>query len=248
MAATQKARPLFDPPIVRQAIVDAFKKLSPLHQVRNPVMFTVLAGSVFATLLWVQALVGEGEAPAGFIFGVAAWLWFTELFANFAEAMAEGRGKAQAAALRATRQNVAAKKLREMPVDEGRPNFGALQGHHKAESVSASDLRLGDIVLVEAGDQVPADGEVVRGVPVFSTAQRRGINPDTNATGSGRATSRLMTNANSITPTSASITFSRTRYNCRAPSTKSNPATPTTTIHTRSDTPVTVSNAVLHAR
>jgi K+-transporting ATPase ATPase B chain len=86
MAAHQKARPLFDPPIVRQALIESLQKLNPLHQIRNPVMFTVLVGSVFATLLWVQALAGEGEAPAGFIFGVTAWLWFTVLFANFAAA------------------------------------------------------------------------------------------------------------------------------------------------------------------
>jgi K+-transporting ATPase ATPase B chain len=164
MTATQKARPLFDPPIVRQAIVDSFKKLNPLHQIRNPVMFTVLIGSVFTTALWIQALAGAGEAPAGFIFGVAAWLWFTVLFANFAEAMAEGRGKAQAAALRATRQNVNAKRLSELPCDENRPDFTSLQSSGSASTVSASDLRLGNIVFVEAGDQIPVDGEVIRGV------------------------------------------------------------------------------------
>src|SRR5215471_11550002 len=105
-----KARPLFDPPIVRRAIVDAFKKLDPRRQVRNPVMFTVLVGSVLTTILWIQAFAGGGEESPAFIFGISAWLWFTVLFANFAEAMAEGRGKAQADALRGTRRDVIAKK------------------------------------------------------------------------------------------------------------------------------------------
>src|ERR1700755_1429530 len=87
-------------------VVEAFKKLAPQIQLKNPVMFVVYLGSIVTTLLWVQALGGHGEAPAGFIFAVAAWLWFTVLFANAAEALAEGRGKAQAEALRATRQRV----------------------------------------------------------------------------------------------------------------------------------------------
>ncbi|PYM12961.1 MAG: potassium-transporting ATPase subunit B, partial [Candidatus Rokuibacteriota bacterium] len=101
MAATAiKARALFEPGIIRQAIVDAFRKLTSRRQVRNPVMFVVYVGSILTTLLWVQAIAGRGEAPAWFIFWVSVWLWFTVLFADFAEAMAEGRGKAQAASLR----------------------------------------------------------------------------------------------------------------------------------------------------
>ena len=111
MATQTKARSLFDGPIVRRAVVDAIKKLDPRIQVRNPVMFVVLVGSVLTTGLWLQALLGQGEAPAGFIFWISVWLWFTVLFANFAEAMAEGRGKAQAEALRRTRQDVQAKRL-----------------------------------------------------------------------------------------------------------------------------------------
>src|SRR5882762_8603435 len=111
MVTTVKARSLFDPTIVRQAIIDSFRKLTPRRQVRNPVMFVVYIGSMLTTVLWVQALVGKGEAPAGFILGVALWLWFTVLFANFAEALAEGRSKAQAAALRGLKQTVMAKKL-----------------------------------------------------------------------------------------------------------------------------------------
>ena len=100
MAATMKARPLFEGPIVRQAVVDSFRKLDPRRQLRNPVMFTVFVGSILTTGLGIHALVTRGQESPAFIFAVSAWLWFTVLFANFAEAMAEGRGKAQADALR----------------------------------------------------------------------------------------------------------------------------------------------------
>ena len=96
MPSRVQALKLFEPAIVRRAIVDSFRKLDPRHQVRNPVMFVVEVVSVLTTCLFIQALVGKGEAPAGFILAVSLWLWFTVLFANFAEAMAEGRGKAQA--------------------------------------------------------------------------------------------------------------------------------------------------------
>src|SRR4029453_6581436 len=154
MATSDKARPLFDLPIVGQATIDSFKKLTPQRQVRNPVMFVVYVGSILTTLLWGQALWtgGHGEASAGFIFGVTLWLWFTVLFANFAEAMAEGRGKAQAAPLRKARRDLLAKRL-------VRPERTA-----KYENVSATSLRKGDVVLVEAGDVIPADGEIIEGV------------------------------------------------------------------------------------
>jgi potassium-transporting ATPase ATP-binding subunit len=152
MAGTAKARSLFDATIVRQAIVDSFRKLTPRRQVRNPVMFVVYVGSILTTLLWGQALVGRGEAPGWFIFWVSVWLWFTVLFANFAEAMAEGRGKAQAASLRKARRDLQAKQL-------ARPNRMA-----RYELVSASNLRRGQYVLVEADDFIPADGTVVEGV------------------------------------------------------------------------------------
>src|SRR6476661_7636348 len=106
-----KPRPLFDAPIVGRAISDAFKKLDPRHQVKNPVMFVVEVGSLLTTVLAIQALFGQGEAPAGFIIAISLWLWFTVLFANFAEAMAEGRGKAQADTLRRARRDVIAKRL-----------------------------------------------------------------------------------------------------------------------------------------
>jgi len=154
MAISDKARPLFDLSIVWQATIDSFKKLTPQRQVRNPVMFVVYVGSILTTLLWGQALWtgGRGEASPGFIFGVTLWLWFTVLFANFAEAMAEGRGKAQAASLRKARRDLHAKRL-------VRPERGATY-----ETVAAPTLRKGDVVLVEAGDVIPADGEIIEGV------------------------------------------------------------------------------------
>src|SRR5881628_1744611 len=158
MVTTVKARSLFDPTIVRQATIDSFRKLTPKRQVRNPVMFVVYVGSILTTLLWAQALVGKGEAPAWFIFWVSVWLWFTVLFANFAEAMAEGRGKAQAASLRKARRDLQAKRL-------ARPERGA-----RHATVPASALRKGDVVLVEAGDFVPADGEVIEGVASVNEA------------------------------------------------------------------------------
>jgi potassium-transporting ATPase ATP-binding subunit len=150
--ATVRARSLFDATIMKQAIVDSFRKLTPRRQVRNPVMFVVYVGSILTTLLWAQAVVGKGEAPAWFIFWVSVWLWFTVLFANFAEAMAEGRGKAQAASLRKARRDLQAKRL-------PRPDRNA-----RYEVVSALSLRKGHLVLVDAGDFVPADGTVVEGV------------------------------------------------------------------------------------
>jgi K+-transporting ATPase ATPase B chain len=152
MAGTVTVRSLFDMSILRQAVLDSFGKLTPRRQVRNPVMFVVYVGSILTTLLWFQALVGRGEAPAGFIVAVSIWLWFTVLFANFAEAMAEGRGKAQAESLRKARREVQAKRL------------GSAKRGASVTAVPATSLRKGDLVLVEAGDVIPADGEIVEGV------------------------------------------------------------------------------------
>jgi K+-transporting ATPase ATPase B chain len=133
------------------AIAAAFRKLSPRQQFRNPVMFVVFVCSILTTALWVQALAGHGEAPTSFIFWVGVWLWFTLLFANFAEAIAEGRGKAQAQALRGARRDVIAKKL-TAPRRDADVVF-----------TPAGELRVGHHVLVEAGDSVPGDGEVIDG-------------------------------------------------------------------------------------
>ena len=106
MTEHNATRSMFDPALVRPAIVDSFKKLTPRTQFRNPVMFCVYVGSILTTILWIAALGGQAEAPAGFILAVSLWLWFTVLFANFAEALAEGRSKAQAASDRkSTRLN-----------------------------------------------------------------------------------------------------------------------------------------------
>jgi K+-transporting ATPase ATPase B chain len=136
----------------RRALVDAMRKLNPRSMVRNPVMFVVEVGSVLTTALWIQALAGAGEAPAWYIGSVSLWLWFTVLFANFSEALAEGRGKAQAEALRRSRRDTKAKLLQN-PKDRSKFNV-----------VSSIDLRKGDLYLVEPGDILSADGEVVEGV------------------------------------------------------------------------------------
>ncbi|HLY23756.1 MAG TPA: potassium-transporting ATPase subunit KdpB [bacterium] len=136
----------------RTAIRDSFLRLDPRQQLRNPVMFVVEVTSALTTALFVQALFGRGEAPAPFIGSVSAWLWFTVVFANFAEALAEGRGKAQAEALRRARRDTPAKRLK-------RPEREA-----PYETVSSTTLRKGDVVLVEAGGVIPGDGEVVQGI------------------------------------------------------------------------------------
>ncbi len=148
----QTTQSMTDPALLRDAVVESFKRLSPRYQVKNPVMFVVWLGSVLTTGLFVQALGGDGEAPAGFILAITLWLWFTVLFANFAEAVAEGRGKAQAAALRGLRKTVWAKKLQE-------PHYGA-----KTRILPSEDLRKGDVVIVTAGEVIPGDGEVIEGV------------------------------------------------------------------------------------
>jgi K+-transporting ATPase ATPase B chain len=149
-----RAQPLrlFEPPIVRRAIADSFRKLDPRHVVRNPVMFVTEVASVLTACFFVQALFGKGEAPAGFILAISVWLWFTVLFANFAEAMAEGRGRAQADALRRTRREIVAKFLSQ-------PRYGGGWA-----PVPSKMLHPGDTVLVEAGDIIPCDGEVIEGI------------------------------------------------------------------------------------
>jgi K+-transporting ATPase ATPase B chain len=151
----RKAHRLLEPALVKGAIRDAFGKLSPRVQWRNPVMFIVYIGAWLITGLWLQALLSIGEAPAWFIGSNALWLWFTVLFANFAEAMAEGRSKAQAASLRSMKKNGIAKKLQAR---KG-PYHGTLW-----LSMETEELRIGAVLLVEAGDTMPCDGEVIEGV------------------------------------------------------------------------------------
>jgi len=147
-----KKQPSYQREIYQRAIWESFLKLDPRVEVRNPVMFVVEVGSLLTTVLWIQALFGQGEAPTAFIGAVAIWLWFTVLFANFAEAVAEGRGKAQAEALRKTRKETQAKKLQQI-------KYGS-----KFDLVSSILLRKGDHFLVEVNDIIPADGEIVEGI------------------------------------------------------------------------------------
>jgi K+-transporting ATPase ATPase B chain len=147
MAERARRISIWDPTIIQQAIVDSLRKLDPRIQVRNPVMFIVEVGSLITTAIWVQELMG-GKGNPLFTGQVAFWLWFTVLFANFAEAMAEGRGKAQAATLRKTKAETAAVRIRD----------------GVKETVPASVLRVGDMVRVEAGQLIPGDGEITEGV------------------------------------------------------------------------------------
>ncbi|MEP7154747.1 MAG: potassium-transporting ATPase subunit KdpB [Betaproteobacteria bacterium] len=151
MNMNTKTLSLLDPALLTPAIADAFRKLAPATQMKNPVMFVVYIGSIFTTALFFHALNGHGEAPAGFILAISLWLWFTVLFANFAEALAEGRSKAQAASLRGLRKAVWAKRMSQ-PV-----RGSALY------TVPSEELKKGNVVLIEAGDTVPADGIVLQG-------------------------------------------------------------------------------------
>ena len=143
---------LFDRNLLGPALVESVRKLDPRVQWRNPVMFVVYVGAIFTALLYCQALGGHGEASQAFILAITVWLVFTVLFANFAEALAEGRSRAQAAALRGMRQTVVAKKF-----------LDAKLLRRDTTSVKADELRKGDVVLVETGAVIPADGEVVEG-------------------------------------------------------------------------------------
>jgi K+-transporting ATPase ATPase B chain len=152
MTNKKKKTTLFDPRIIRRALIDSLIKLNPRNQIRNPVMFVVEIGSILTTLLFVRALFVPGSESPWFILHISIWLWATVLFANFAESVAEGRGKAQADALRGSRKDVQAKKLAQPEKDA------------KVTVVPSSELRKDDCVLVEAGDIIPGDGEIVVGV------------------------------------------------------------------------------------
>ncbi|HRF13625.1 MAG TPA: potassium-transporting ATPase subunit B, partial [Candidatus Accumulibacter phosphatis] len=149
---TRKTFSLFDPALLKPAIADSFRKLNPRVQWRNPVMFVVYIGSILTTLASIPALRGPSQEATSFILAVSVWLWFTVLFANFAEALAEGRSKAQAASLRGLKKETWAKRLHSP--------------HAESEwyTVPADDLRIGNVVLITAGETVPADGEVIEGV------------------------------------------------------------------------------------
>jgi K+-transporting ATPase ATPase B chain len=143
---------IFEPALVRRAMLDSLRKLRPRTQLKNPVMFVVYVGAALVTVLGLLALRGEGDASPGFALHLGAWLWLTLLFANFAEALAEGRGKAQADSLRATREKTMARQV-ETP-DRNAP----------FDWVPSTQLRKGDLVVVETGEVIPADGEIVEGI------------------------------------------------------------------------------------
>lgn len=173
---------LLDSSIIKPAIVDALRKLDPRVQLRNPVMFVVELGSLLTTVLFVMALVGKGETTTWFVFSITLWLWFTVIFANFSESMAEGRGKAQAASLKQAKQDVSARKL-ESAEDRSSTSRNGVRNEAKNEakngvktavgkglrelpqtSIASSQLVKGDLVLVKAGEVIPCDGEVLEGV------------------------------------------------------------------------------------
>ncbi|MCC7145247.1 MAG: potassium-transporting ATPase subunit KdpB [Phycisphaeraceae bacterium] len=171
MTSRAKKISLFHGPLLKRAILDAFLKLSPRSQIRNPVMFVVFVGSLLTTALFGAAVLGVGEAAGTtfgspwFVLAIALWLWFTVLFANFAEAMAEGRGKAQADSLRKARCDVPAKVLAARYLRKRADvKSTAKPAIWEFEPELASKLRRGDVVLVDAGDVVPGDGEVIEGV------------------------------------------------------------------------------------
>src|SRR5579871_469623 len=143
-----RSRPLFDPEIVGRATRASFGKLNPVTLMKNPVMFVVEVGAALTTVFLVRDLI-TGAGGIRFSLQIAIWLWFTVLFANFAEAMAEARGKAQADSLRKTKTDVIAKRVTSGP---------------KIEEVAGSTLRAGDIVMCDAGDLIPGDGEVIEGI------------------------------------------------------------------------------------
>src|SRR2546423_11671280 len=160
MAPKAKQLSLLDPSILRPAILESFKKLAPHLVAKNPVMFVVEIGSVLTTAIWLRDVFSPapGAAPRWFTLAVSLWLWFTVIFANFAEAVAEGRGKAQADTLRRMRQDTVARKLRYWPEREDVP------GISNEDIIPASRLKKSDPVIVDAGQLVPGGGEVIEGI------------------------------------------------------------------------------------
>jgi len=144
---------LLDWALIKPALIETVKKLAPQIQMRNPIMFVVYVGSILTTWLFIEALLGaKGVSSPSFIFMIMIWLWFTVLFANFAESLAEGRSKAQAAYLRNSKKEILAKKLDQ-------PHYGAT-----VETVNGNQLVKGDVVLIEAQELIPGDGEVIEGI------------------------------------------------------------------------------------
>ena len=169
----QKKQSIYTGQLYRDALIEALKKFAPRKMVRNPVMFVVEVVSVLTTGFWIQALLGKGEAPAGFIGHISLWLWFTVLFANYAEALAEGRGKAQAEALKRMRKQTQAKRL---------PKGYLLESHAKPETAGYSwsprrSCARGTCILLRRGIPFLPMGRSWRGLPRLTRAPLRGKAP-----------------------------------------------------------------------
>ena len=156
----QKKNAFVNKKIFGRAVKDSFLKLSPRTQAKNPVMLLVYLSAILTTGLWMTSLFGIQDAPAGYTLAIAVILWFTTLFANFAEAIAEGRGKAQADALRASKKDVEAHKI---------PSAGQKDS---VTNVPSASLIKGDLVIVKAGEQIPSDGEVIEGCLLYTSPKR----------------------------------------------------------------------------
>ena len=147
----KKEKSLVNKSMMKRAIKDSFIKLNPKVQIQNPVMFIVYIASILSSILYIISLFGIKDNSPSFILGIAILLWFTVIFANFAEAIAEGRGKAQADSLRASKKDVVASKI------------ASITDKSKVTKVNSSELRKGDLIIVHAGEQIPADGDVIEG-------------------------------------------------------------------------------------
>ena len=145
----KKEKSLVNKSMMKRAIKDSFIKLNPKVQIQNPVMFIVYIASILSSILYIISLFGIKDNSPSFILGIAILLWFTVIFANFAEAIAEGRGKAQADSLRASKKDVVASKI------------ASITDKSKVTKVNSSELRKGDLIIVHAGEQIPADGDVI---------------------------------------------------------------------------------------
>ena len=164
---TKQKSAFADRKMLGRAIKDSFAKLSPKTQAKNPVMFLVFVSAILTSILWVVSLFGLKDAPSGYTLAIAVILWFTVLFANFAEAIAEGRGKAQADSLRASRKDVDAHKIPSVSQKES------------VTVVPSALLKKGELVIVKAGEQIPADGEVIEGADIVKAAAEAGISERT---------------------------------------------------------------------
>ena len=207
MSTKAKTPGLFDPTIIRRAALDALRKLDPRKLARNPVIFVTEVVSVVVTGFFVRDCV-TGEISPLFSGQIAFWLWFTVLFANFAEAVAEGRGKAQADTLRKSRSDARAKRCLD-PEN--------LKGVY--EGVNALDLEVGDVVLVEAGEMIPGDGEIIEGLASVNESAITGADSPVTADSLTDARPSMMSpSPGIISPASTNTTSPTLRSSALTPS------------------------------